>query len=63
MPVGVEEECVCLVAMSEEFTWSQVDGVTDTRPRWEENRIVDVQLSWGSTEIIWLSGAKLTLLG
>ena len=48
---------------AEEFTWSRVYGVVDTRPKWQEDRIVDVQLSGDCTEIIWVSGQKLTLLG
>ena len=50
------EKAMAGVADPEEFTWSRVYGVVDTRPKWQEDRIVEVQLSGDCTEIIWVSG-------
>ena len=50
------EKAMAGVADPEEFTWSRVYGVVDTRPKWQEDRIVEVQLSGDCTEIIWVCG-------
>ena len=57
------EKAMAGVADPEEFTWSRVYGVVDTRPKWQEDRIVGSPIVWGLHRDHMGVWEKLTLLG